>query len=601
MKKILLSLLMLCTMVSAWSQTTQTVTITYGGTNDSPFTVQGTPSYEPSVGDYWLVRSGNPLKLKAKQGYYITRVEFGTIGSNSNVDECDQLNQQGKTWVRSSGDTKYYDVITFSNFESDITKVTAVTVTYYHVCYGATHHEAVAGTCTTPGRADYWECVCGKMYSDADCTNEVTDMATLATETDPTNHANGLQECQRVEPTCCATGIEHHWHCADCGQDFSDAEGTTQMTNLTLSVDPTKHAVALTKHEAVAATCVSTGNVAYWECSACGHRFADADGKTSIADVTTDIDPTNHASALTEVASKNASVVEEGVYHHWHCQACGNDYADADGTEDMTGQTVMARYDADAILIGMSKGVDIDDSFLLLSATEETVTVATVTFGEDDALILDIAGKGGETVLYSLSEEKPLETSFAHTFRLTANQDPAKTDDYYSTFYTSEGAYKVPATAKAYIGEVTKGEDIDVLNLTATADGLIPAGEAVILRATESDVLLMPSCRKDAASEDNMLLGSDSPMTLPDNSYALSLGQHGVGFYDFSGYTLPAHKAYLTLAAASAGLRFSFGDATDIDVPVTATPANAYNLQGQRVDKNYRGIVIINGKKSYNN
>ena len=158
----------------------------------------------------------------------------------------------------------------------------------------------------------------------------------------------------------------------------------------------------------------------------------------------------------------------------------------------------------------------------------------------------------------------------------------------------------MPATAKAYIGEVTKGEDIDVLNLTATAAGLIPSGEAVILRATESDVLLMPSCRKDAASDDNMLLGSDSPLRLPANSYALSLGQHGVGFYDFSDYTLPANKAYLTIAAASAGLRFSFGDATDIDVPVAATPANAYNLQGQRVDENYRGIVIINGKKSYN-
>ena len=217
---------------------------------------------------------------------------------------------------------------------------------------------------------------------------------------------------------------------------------------------------------------------------------------------------------------------------------------------------------------------------------------------DDDNVHMTVDGK--DEMDFILSETYAITVCPAHTFRLKANQDPNHEENYYSTFYTSEGAYKVPATAKAYIGEVTKGEDIDVLRLTPTVGGLIPASEAVVLRATQSDITLMPSSRQDAASDDNMLLGSDEPMTLPTNSYALSLGQHGVGFYLFSGSELPANKAYLTLAAQSNGLRFSFSDATDIDVPVAATPANAYNLQGQRVNENYRGIVIINGKKSYN-
>ena len=189
-------------------------------------------------------------------------------------------------------------------------------------------------------------------------------------------------------------------------------------------------------------------------------------------------------------------------------------------------------------------------------------------------------------------------------FNLTANQDPDDETHYYSTFYSRTCDYQVPSGVTAYTG-VAEG---DVLKLTPIADGIIPAGEAVILLLiTEDDtdasqqIVLTATTTTATKSDDNMLQGSDVPLTLPTNSYALSLGQHGVGFYDFSGYTLPGHKAYLTLAAASAGLRFSFGDATDIDVPVTATPANAYNLQGQRVDENYRGIVIINGKKSYNN
>ena len=138
------------------------------------------------------------------------------------------------------------------------------------------------------------------------------------------------------------------------------------------------------------------------------------------------------------------------------------------------------------------------------------------------------------------------------------------------------------------------GEDIDVLRLTPTVGGLIPASEAVVLRATQSDITLMSSSRQDAASDGNMLLGSDDPMTLPTNSYALSLGQHGVGFYLFSGSELPANKAYLTLAAQSNGLRFSF---TDIDTPQVDGPSRAYNLQGQQVSANYQGIVIVNGKK----
>lgn len=30
---------------------------------------------------------------------------------------------------------------------------------------------------------------------------------------------------------------------------------------------------------------------------------------------------------------------------------------------------------------------------------------------------------------------------------------------------------------------------------------------------------------------------------------------------------------------------------------ITTTPAAQYNLAGQRVDNNYKGIVIVNGKK----
>ena len=110
------------------------------------------------------------------------------------------------------------------------------------------------------------------------------------------------------------------------------------------------------------------------------------------------------------------------------------------------------------ILVGMDKGKIYDDCHTFTPPTEEgETTIATVTLGEG---VISIKIKNGEETAYSLNEDKPLETFFAHTFKLTANQDPAHPTNYYSTFYTSEGAYKVPAdgSAKAYAGKVEKGE-----------------------------------------------------------------------------------------------------------------------------------------------
>ncbi len=547
MKKILLTFLMLCTAINAWSYSEETVTISCDGTNSSPFTVEATTGSAGMEGEqYWEIRDGYNLKVKAQQGYYITKVEFAQTGDN--VETWNKLQKYtGRSWVRPSDDNEYYDVITFSN-KYNFTKVTSITVTYYHVCYGATHHDGLPATCKMQGRAEYWECACGKIYSNAGCTNEVTDMAALATEKDPTNHK-----------------------------------------------------VTLTKVDAVAATCVSEGSIEHWYCNDCGHRFYDAAGQNPIAgdNATTDIDPKNHNDKVKEVAYRNASVIEEGVYHHWHCEACGNDYADADCTKDMNGTTVKAKYDADALLVGSTT---VDESYLLGEG-------ATVTFN-GDVLLLDINGDAHE---YTLSDSEYLKIDFSHTFKLKANQDPDQEENYYSTFFTGEGAYRVPATAKAYTGTVEDGEDesIDILALHAV-DDVIPCGEAVIVRGSQKDITLMPSCKALSPLATNILEGTDEATTLGAGQYALSLGQNGVGFYLWDGRTIGANKAYLTLTDSNIkALAFKFeedsttGIATPSNSPEEMTPSNspeggetvAYDVTGVRVGNNYKGVVIKNGKK----
>ncbi len=196
---------------------------------------------------------------------------------------------------------------------------------------------------------------------------------------------------------------------------------------------------------------------------------------------------------------------------------------------------------------------------------------------------------------------------------LTANQDPDHIKNYYSTFYSGKKAYSVPEGVTAYIGAV----DGDVLNLTSITDGIIPAGEAVILRltteednttATKQQIALTATTTTATKSDNNALTGTDVAKTLGANDYALSLGQKGVGFYKWEGNPISAHKAYLTLDDSTINAKaftFMFEDGTTTGIRETSPKSSPegkdlmYDLNGIRVNGNYKGIVIKNGRKVY--
>ena len=258
---------------------------------------------------------------------------------------------------------------------------------------------------------------------------------------------------------------------------------------------------------------------------------------------------------------------------------------------------------ANAILVGMNKGLIYDDchKFTPPADGEETMVVATVTFNGET---VKMNVKGGEETAYSLNEYNPLVTSFAHTFTLQPHQDPANLTCYYSTFFTSEVAYKVPTGVTAYTGAV----DGSVLKLAAIGNGVIPQSEAVILKATDNSIELLPSATQLEASSENDLEGTDVEKKLGDNQYALSRGENGVGFYLWNNKTIGANKAYLTLsgaAAASRAFTFDFGDGptTGTEASPTFSPEGndmMYDLNGMRVNGNYtKGFIIKEGKTIY--
>ncbi|MDO4824270.1 MAG: leucine-rich repeat domain-containing protein, partial [Bacteroidales bacterium] len=191
---------------------------------------------------------------------------------------------------------------------------------------------------------------------------------------------------------------------------------------------------------------------------------------------------------------------------------------------------------------------------------------------------------------------------------------------YFATFYSSESAYDLTGTnTKAYTGVLEDIEDeyeVKVLKLK-DAGNIIGQGMGVVLKyagedqgSETIDIVLMPS-EETATAGENILAGTDVELSwedIPENTYALSKSkEYGVGFYysNYEGWTIAAHKAYLTLSDPYYAKAFIFqfdGEPTgikDVQGSMFNVQGSVYNLNGVRVNDNYKGIVIKNGKKFY--
>ena len=90
--------------------------------------------------------------------------------------------------------------------------------------------EAKVPTCTEPGNKEYWTCsVCGKYFSDEAGTQVITKEETV----DPaTGHS--LTKTDYKAPTCTEAGNIEYWYCENCGKLFSDASATKELTDVVI-------------------------------------------------------------------------------------------------------------------------------------------------------------------------------------------------------------------------------------------------------------------------------------------------------------------------------------------------------------------------------
>ena len=161
----------------------------------------------------------------------------------------------------------------------------------------------------------------------------------------------------------------------------------------------------------------------------------------------------------------------------------------------------------------------------------------------------------------------------------------------------------IPADVTAYTATLAAtGTD---LILTPCTGGILPKGTGVLLKGT-ADALCQFREYHDEASgyPHNQFIGTTERIPAPEGvNYMLATKEGTSAFYRYTDAYIPAHKAFINLTANQAADMLSLGDiANGIGTARTAAaPSVMYNISGMRVNGNYRGIIIRDGKKYFNN
>lgn len=235
-----------------------------------------------------------------------------------------------------AGNTAYYKCKVCNNL-FDNEEGTSPTTEAAHERDLAAHNlkkvEAKEASCIEKGNIAYYQCsVCEKLFSAEDNTEEIDEDSI---EVD--YQAHDLIHHDAVAATCTTSGNIEYWDCKNCGKYFTDAEGAAESeTTFAALIIPNGH--KLQAVSATAATCTTDGTKAYWTCSTCKKLFSDAAGTVEIS--APEKIPASHT--LTPVEAKAATCTRDGNKAYWKCSVCGKLFSDAAaGTEIKAGDTIV--------------------------------------------------------------------------------------------------------------------------------------------------------------------------------------------------------------------------------------------------------------------
>lgn len=254
-----------------------------------------------------------------------------------------------------------------------------------------------------------------------------------------------------------------------------------------------------------------------------------------------------------------------------------------------------------------ANGADIEDQPYAYATATVNLGYNSVPDGKTPVYTATNGGTiSGSTLTMPASDVTVSAGLYDNSLSLTPNSANASN---WTTFYCGGVGYSVGNDVTIY--KAAKNGTNSV-TLTEVSGGIIPARQAVILKATASSVAL--TLTQDAATGDytgNELKGVDTETAQASGKtyYVLSKVDDNFGFFKLSNTkTLAAHKAYLEFATTTAPEYLGFDENTtgvgsvhNSQFIVHSEAGAIYDLQGRKIANGQKpkakGLYIVNGKK----
>ena len=173
----------------------------------------------------------------------------------------------------------------------------------------------------------------------------------------------------------------------------------------------------------------------------------------------------------------------------------------------------------------------------------------------------------------------------------------------YATYCPADDV-EVPAGVKVYSVANAAAENATFVELTEYTGTTLKQGEGVILNGNQGTYDFVKTTAATAAIEGNLLVGTTSATPLAANAAYVLVNENGSAKFSLCvDGTIAANKAYLP---ASAGNNAPTLALVLPDEPTAIQSANMttkiadgarFNLAGQKVGTDYKGLVVKNGKK----
>ena len=148
--------------------------------------------------------------------------------------------------------------------ETPYGQIATCKITVIHQCFTEiTLIKAKEAECYTQGNEKYYECTCGKYYSDSKAQNEVSAEDVIIPAL---NHPeDGRLEILGTDPTHTSDGEAGYWICGYCGDSFADYECTEKIDEPAI--------LPATGHDDLTDKAWSSNKDSHYKQCSCGEKF----------------------------------------------------------------------------------------------------------------------------------------------------------------------------------------------------------------------------------------------------------------------------------------------------------------------------------------